>query len=159
MDYQIAAPPDRTMRRHVVGPGAVISALLVAWPSVARADDLSALVYLLVVWPLALLFLIGIVVMIIIAGVKLGRKVIGPPAWRAGCWITGISVGLIVVHTLVTVAAHQTVRTRTFGVLVVSLLPVLVPGLVSAGLGWLLLRRRSSGPPAPGGSSSADPPG
>lgn len=124
--------------------GTLLVLLLWAWPAVAHADDLGVLIYLLVVWPLALLLLAAMVVMIIIAAVKLRR---GTGGRRAGYWIIGISVLLTALHIVVNIIAYTGVRTKSKATAVISILPVLVPGIVNVILWWRLVRRGKPAPP------------
>jgi hypothetical protein len=132
---------DRTVPARPGLPGArlaaVGAALLATAPALARADNLSALIWVVVIWP------VGVLLALVLLGLGLAALVVKRPAPRLGmvCLVTS-ALGAVAYGGFVELFADESGRSHRVDIVTIAALVVL------AGACFLLgLRARRTPPP------------
>jgi len=108
---------------------AVAAALVASAPALARADDLGALVWVVVIWPAGLIIALALIVLSVVS------LVVSRPAPRLGlaCFIASV-VGALGYAGIVEALADE--RGRTSNIDVVTIVPVVGLAVLCGAAGW-----------------------
>lgn len=136
--------PSNSMRPRPAAVALLALALAILAPGLARADDLAALIWLVVVWPAGVVFTIALIILGVIAVVRMCRGRNGQG--RFGLAVVVVATVLDVVFSILCLWAgadtDMSIALLHIGVFQVAAVPCLLIGRAS----WR--RGRSGSPPA-----------